>query len=112
MKEDIVFLNHILECINDIEDYSKGISLSKFVMDKKTHDAVIRKLEIIGEATKNLSEKFRIKHKSVDWRVIAGFRDKLIHKYFGINLELVWEVIKRDLPLLKDQIEFIIKGKK
>ena len=72
---------------------------------------VVRNLEIIGEAAKNLSPEFRQKHATIDWKRIAGFRDRLIHEYFGINLEIVWSVVKDELPTLKGQIEQLLLQK-
>ena len=75
----------------------------------KKQYAVLRGLEIIGEATKNLSRELKTKHREIPWREIAGMRDKLIHEYFGVNLELVWVTIKNELPELKNQILKILK---
>lgn len=107
MKDDMIFITHILECINNIEEFSKNLTEKKLRENKMKQDAIIRELEIIGEASKNLSEEFKNKHKSIEWKTIAGFRDKLIHHYFGIELERVWNVLKKDLPKLKEEISRI-----
>ena len=106
-KDPQVFLTHILESIGWIEKESKDLSKDKFVQDVPTHDAVIRRLEIIGEAVKNLPTDFKIEYPDIAWKKIAGLRDKLIHGYFGIDLELVWEIVNKDIPPLKEQIEKI-----
>ena len=106
-KDPQVFLTHILESIGWIEKETKDLSKDKFVQDVPTHDAVIRRLEIIGEAVKNLPTDFKIEYPDIAWKKIEGFRDKLIHGYFGIDLELVWEIVNKDIPPLKEQIEKI-----
>ena len=107
-KEDTVYLKHILESIRKIENYVKGLEKGEFMKNSLVQDAVIRNLEIIGEAAKNVSEDFKNKHKNIPWREIARMRDKLIHAYFGVDLNITWEVIKRDLPKLKKQINKIL----
>ncbi len=102
-------LKDIKEAVIRIEKYAADIEYAEFLEDIKTQDAVVRNLEIIGEAVKNISADFRKKHKEVEWKNIAGFRDKMIHHYFGINWEIVWDVIKNKLPELEDQIEKILK---
>lgn len=112
MKKDKVYLKHILDAISDIEKFTGGIPGSEFFKNKEKQYAVLRGLEIIGEAVKNLSKDARSKHREVPWRDIAGMRDKLIHEYFGVNLELVWETVKDKLPGLKEQIFGILKSNK
>jgi len=110
MKKDIsVFLKHILESIERIEEFTKGISKEKFLDSVQLQDAVIRRLEIIGEAVKNLPPGFRKKHADVPWSEIARTRDKLIHGYFGVDLALTWDIVKKDLPDLKKKIKKILK---
>ena len=96
-REVVILLNDILESIGNIEDYVKGFDKKKFLKSKKTKDAVIRNLEIIGEATKNISAGFRNAHKNIDWRGMAGLRDVVIHSYFNVDAEVVWEIIKKDV---------------
>lgn len=87
-KDPIIFLNHILESINKIEEFTKGLLKSDFINSVKTQDAVIRRLEIIGEAAKNLPKQFLEKHKNIPWNEIIRTRDKLIHGYFGVDLNI------------------------
>ena len=101
MKDDSVFLNHILDAINQIEEYTTGVIYEEFLEKRLIQDAVVRQLEIIGEATKNLSSNTTEKNPHVPWKEIAGMRDKLIHVYFGVDLEEVWNTITKDIPYLK-----------
>ncbi len=103
-KDPRIFLDHILQCIGLIEKYTEGMSKSDFLKDTELQDAVIRRIEIIGEAAKNLPDDVKKKHTDIEWKKIAGMRDVLIHEYFGIDLELTWEVVKRDIPVLKQKL--------
>lgn len=110
MKKDVtVFLLHILESIERIQDFTKNVSKEKFFKDVKLQDAVIRRIEIIGEAAKNIPQDFRQKHADIPWNEMAKTRDKLIHGYFGVDLELTWNIVKTDLPKLKEKIGSLIK---
>ena len=109
MKRDKAYLKHILDGISNIEKFIEGIEKEDFLGNVEKQYAVLRGLEIIGEATKNLSEKLNTKYPHIPWKEIAGMRDKLIHQYFGVNLDLVWETIKTKLPELKNQILQIVK---
>lgn len=104
------FLFDIEEAIGRILTYSAGMSWETYLLDMKTQDAVVRNLEIIGEATKRLPDEYRAKNSDIPWREIAGTRDRLTHHYFGINQEIVWQIIQDDLPVLKGQIERLILG--
>jgi len=105
MKRDVnLFVEDILENINLILDSTKSMSKKDFERDLDIRDATIRRIEIIGEAVKNISENFRKKYPKVEWRKIAGTRDIIVHAYFGVDLDLTWKIIKRDLPLLKEHI--------
>ena len=110
MKKDVkIFLRHILESIRRIEDFTRDVSKDKFMSLVQTQDAVIRRLEIIGEAAKNIPNGFRRKYPEVPWSEMARMRDKLIHKYFGVDLDLTWDIVKGDLPNLKEKIERILE---
>jgi uncharacterized protein with HEPN domain len=109
MKNDKVYLKHILDAISDIEKFMQGITEEEFCKNREKQYAVLRALEIIGEASKNLSSELRAKCPDIDWKNIAGMRDKLIHAYFGVNLPLVWETVQNDLPQLKKQAQKMLK---
>ena len=99
------FIEDILQNIKDIESFSKGLTKGKFLKNKLKQNAIIRSLEIIGEAVKNIPDSFRAAHPKVPWRRIAGFRDILSHAYFGVSMERVWNIIENDLLDLKKEIE-------
>lgn len=101
------YIEHILENIKDIEEFSKNLTKNEFLKDKLRQKAIIRSIEVIGEAVKNISDNIKNKHKEIEWRKIAGTRDRIIHHYFGVELDIVWEIIKKDLPNLKKQINKI-----
>jgi uncharacterized protein with HEPN domain len=110
MKKDKAYLQDILDVISDIEKFREGVSEKEFYHNKEKQYAILRGLEIIGEATKNISKDLKAKYPNIPWKDIAGMRDKLIHMYFGVKLELVWETIKNRLPELKPQIYRILKA--
>lgn len=107
-RTDADFLTDIQEAISRIKNYTTGITYANFLADTKTQDAVIRNLEIIGEATKNLSGDLRDLYREVPWKSMAGIRDRLIHDYFGVNLDIVWQVGAEELPGVAESIEKII----
>ncbi|MDH7606652.1 MAG: DUF86 domain-containing protein [Candidatus Bathyarchaeota archaeon] len=104
------YLQDIIESINDIEDFTKNMSFEDFARDKKTINAVIRSLEVIGEAAKSVPKSFRDKYPSIPWRKMAGMRDKMIHEYFGVDVRILWETIKRDIPPLKPLILSVLES--
>jgi uncharacterized protein with HEPN domain len=108
MSGDRLYLQHILDAIDKIERYIE-VGYDVFMSTSHWQDATIRQLEIIGEATKNLSPELRTQYAQVPWRRIAGLRDVLIHNYMGVDLEAVWEVTQQNLPSLKSQIQQILK---
>ena len=107
MKDDLVYLRHIVGAIKDIEVYTAG-GREVFFATKMVQDAVIRNLEIIGEAVKNLSPSFRTEHPDVPWKQIAGLRDILIHHYFGVDINGVWLVVEIRLPGLLQRLETLL----
>jgi len=107
VKDDRAYLLHIREAVDKIAEYTKD-GRTAFLSDPKTQDAVLRKLEVIGEAVKHLSSSARARASETPWRAISGLRDKLIHEYFGVNLPLVWEVVERDLPALRVSVESLL----
>ncbi|MFA5176383.1 MAG: DUF86 domain-containing protein [Candidatus Nanoarchaeia archaeon] len=108
MKRDMnLFIDDILKSIKNIEEFTKGLTKEKFSKDNLRQSATIRELEIIGEASKNISPSIKEKYSNTPWKDIAGFRDILSHAYFGVNIDRVWRIIKEDLPLLEKQINKI-----
>ena len=113
MKKDAkVFIEHILECIGLIENYVEGKTEEDFLGAVQLQDAVIRRIEIVGEAVKNIPEEIKVKYTDVPWKKMAGMRDILIHEYFGVDLKLTWEVIIKDIPFLKKEMMKIREGLK
>jgi uncharacterized protein with HEPN domain len=111
MKRNIlIYLKDIIENIERAENFIKNMSYDEFVQDEKTHYAVIRCIEIIGEATKHIPNSIRNKYPEIPWKDIAGMRDKVIHFYFGVNLERVWKTCKEDIPEIKLLIKKIIEN--
>ncbi len=108
-KNHKIFFEHILESIKLIEEYTKEKTKTDFLKSVSLQDMVMRRLEIIGEAVKNLTQEIKEKYNNIPWRKIAGMRDKLIHEYFGVDIEFTWGVIKKDLPLLKKNLLAIIE---
>lgn len=108
MKRNIsLFIEDIINSIKNIEEFSKGLNKERFFKDNLRQSAIIRQLEIIGEAVKNIPYSFKEKHHRIPWKDIAGLRDVLSHAYFGVHIERVWNIIKNDLPKLKEEINKI-----
>ena len=103
MNSQRSFLLHALDAIDAVIEYTRD-GRNAFFADRMTQDAVIRNIEILGQAVKGLSTETRAHDNSVPWRQIAGMRDKLIHEYFGVDLALVWDVVERDLPALRPKL--------
>ncbi len=108
-RRDLEWVADIAEAIRRIDAYVSDMNYADFLGDTKTQDALVRNLEIIGEAVKNISVDFKKRHKTIDWTAIARMRDKLIHHYFGVNLVIVWDVVKQKVPALQHQIEKLLK---
>jgi uncharacterized protein with HEPN domain len=107
VKKDSVYLRHILDAINKIESYI-SVGHDAFFSDSHWQDAVIRQLEIMGEATKRLSQDVRSRYPDIPWKRMAGLRDVLIHDYFGVDLDMVWQIAQTYLPKLRPEVEAML----
>ena len=105
---DIIYLRHILDAMVRISNYLHGVNEDEFQENLLLQDGVIRQLEIIGEATKQISESTREKYKRIPWKDMAGMRDKLIHDYFGVDVALVWTTAENDIPMIQPEIQELI----
>lgn len=101
MKDELVYIEHILEAIKKIQDYTKDLSKEQFIQNELVVDAVIRNIEIIGEASTKISRNLQQIYFEIPWKDMAGMRDKLIHDYMGVDTEVIWQTIIEDLPVLK-----------
>lgn len=104
MKEDRVYLNHILECLDWIGRFTAA-GREEFLSDRKTESAVLRELQVMAESTQRLSKELKDSHPQVSWQGIAGFRNVLVHDYLGIKPERIWQIIEKDLPVLRSAVE-------
>ncbi|HZA54407.1 MAG TPA: DUF86 domain-containing protein [Candidatus Udaeobacter sp.] len=102
-----LLVEDIWEAIEKIQRYVAGLDHDAFIKDDKTIDSVVRNLEIIGEAANRLPEDFRAQHIEIEWRRIIGLRNRIVHDYFNIDVEIVWEIIQKDLPNLKSKLSII-----
>jgi uncharacterized protein with HEPN domain len=104
------YLKDILDSINDIESFVGDMSFEDFKRDKKTIYAVVRGIEVMGEAAKKIPKTLKDKYREIPWKKMAGMRDKLIHEYFGVDVEILWETIKDDLPSIKPLVQELLKS--
>jgi uncharacterized protein with HEPN domain len=109
MRDYKFYLTDILAAMDGIEEFTKGMDLEAFQADDKTASAVMRKLEIIGEAAKGIPEEVRRNHPGVPWKEMAGMRDRLIHFYFGVDYKLVWKAVKERLPQIRPELQKILR---
>ena len=110
MKRNMkLYLQDIWESILAIEEYAQNLSEDEFYSNRLVQDAIVRRLEIIGEAAKNIDDNFRNKYPQIPWKKIAGMGDIIAHEYFGVRLDRVWDVVRKDLPDLKEKIMFIME---
>ncbi|OGW95689.1 MAG: hypothetical protein A2Z81_03235 [Omnitrophica WOR_2 bacterium GWA2_45_18] len=110
MRDFRLYLDDILEAVKRIEKYTKGLTFDKFREDDLILDGVVRNLEVIGEAVKNIPQSIKEEYSEVEWRKISGMRDILAHEYFGIDVEVIWDIIDEKLPVLKKQVRLILKN--
>ena len=108
MKSDRTYLIHIRDAIESIRGYLEGVTYEQFISNKMMIDAVVRELEIIGEASNRLTEQFRHKHSDISWRRMKDMRNFLIHEYFGVNTKVVWDTCKEDLAKLNKLINHLL----
>ena len=104
------YIEDIVDSINDIELFTENMTFEAFNKDRKTINAVIRSIEVIGEAAKKIPKLIRDKHPSIPWKKIMGMRNKLIHEYFGVDIEVLWATVKEDIPSLKPLVQDILKS--
>ncbi len=109
-KDPLIFVQLIEECINRIELYTKGFTKKQFLTSMKTQDSVVHNIEIIGEAAKNISKSFQDEYPAIPWKNMIRTRDKLVHGYFGVDLDITWDVVKREVPKLKKEIQKILQN--
>ena len=109
MRDDLAFIEHILLCIEKIQDYTKNLTKKDFNNNELVQDAVIRNIEIIGEAVKKISKELKSQYPNIPWKEMSGMRDKLIHDYFGVDVDVVWRTVNDDIPFLKSLIGTIDK---
>ncbi len=109
LRDYKVYLDDIAQAVRKINSYVSALNQKQFSEDERTIDAVVRNLEVVGEAVKNLPDEIRKKHPEVDWKKIAGLRDILIHEYYGIDIEIIWDIITNKLPALAKQIGVMLR---
>ncbi len=107
-KDDTVYLRHILDAIEQIEDYTREMTENEFLSRPMVRDAVVRQIEIIGEAARNVSQEFQEAHPNLPWAEMIGIRNKIVHEYFNVNFAIVWDTVQADLPTLKKAIKRLL----
>jgi uncharacterized protein with HEPN domain len=105
-----VYLEDILESVANIREYVGGFVFETFAKDKKTLHAVIRNLEVIGEAAKKIPSEIRAKSQDIDWKRISGLRDILVHEYFGVDLEILWDIVQNEIPVLESKVRTLLRS--
>jgi uncharacterized protein with HEPN domain len=104
IKDDLAYIDHIIDCIRKIKMFSSGLTFNEFKTNELVQDAIIRNIEIIGEASKKVSSDTKKTYYEIPWKEISGMRDKLIHDYLGVDVKVVWKTIKEDIPILEKLI--------
>ena len=107
-RDHLFLLEDMLDAAQKIQKYTLGLTQESFIEDDKTIDAVIRNFEIIGEAANRIDDDFKIQHPYIEWRKLRGFRNRIVHDYFGIDYKVVWEIIANDLTYLIDSLESLL----
>ena len=105
-----LYLQDILEAIKNIGEYTRGLTYAGYIADKKTVDAVVHNLEIIGEAADNIPNDFTAEHEDIPWQKMVGMRNKMVHEYFGVDQGIIWQTIQVDLPPLRELLGELIKA--
>ena len=108
MKDDLVYLRHILDCLNAIQEYLRS-DKEAFFHDRKTQKATLRELQELAESSQHLSSVFTDRYSQIPWRDIAGFRNVLVHDYLGLNLSRIWQIIEHELPTLRKVVEGVLE---
>jgi uncharacterized protein with HEPN domain len=102
-----LLVEDMLDALRKIDLYTAGMDHSSFLQDEKTVDAVVRNLEVLGEAARQIPDAFAARHPDVPWRKVTGLRNRIVHDYFGLDLEIIWQIVRNDLPPLKATLEKI-----
>jgi uncharacterized protein with HEPN domain len=112
VKKDVIFVMHILESIDAVIEFSAGVTKKELAKSRLKRSAIVREIEVIGEASKNVSEGVKIRYSHVRWKEIAATRDKMIHHYFGVDLDILLAIVKKDIPKLRKEMLKIEKDLK
>jgi uncharacterized protein with HEPN domain len=112
MKENLIYVSLILTAIADIKEFTRGMTKKDFLKNKMAEHAVVRNIEVIGEASKHLSVGFKEKHADIPWKDMVKMRNKVTHFYFGINYDIVWQVVKRDIHVLEEKLKVLTETEK